>query len=113
MFEDFDVRPGTGPRPPWRSRTGSAIPKGIAYAQLNIGWCHSYLGGNEEAQAAFERALELYRDLDDPVGPLEGPERPGRAVPQHVPVRARPGLLHPEPGRGPSARVPRTARPRP
>ena len=42
--------------------------EGIAYAQLNIAWCHSYLGNTEEARAAFERALELYRILDDPVG---------------------------------------------
>lgn len=42
--------------------------EGTAYAQLNIAWCHSYLGNNEEARIAFEKALELYRDLDDPVG---------------------------------------------
>jgi len=67
MFENFDAALVQA-----REALGESdkigYPEGMAYAQLNIGWCHSYLGGNEEARAAFERALELYRSLDDPAG---------------------------------------------
>ncbi len=67
MFEDFESALALA-RTALAESDRIGYSEGIAYAQLNIGWCHCYLGGNEEAQAAFERSLELYRTLDDPVG---------------------------------------------
>ncbi len=67
MFDNFETALGQAREALAESeRLGYA--EGIAYAHLNIGWCHTYLGENEEARNAFERSLELYRTLDDPAG---------------------------------------------
>ena len=67
MFDDFEIALDLA-----RTALGESeklgYTEGIAYSLLNIGWCKDYLGMNEEARVAFERALELYRILDDAVG---------------------------------------------
>ncbi len=67
MFDDFESALDRA-REALTEAERIGYSEGIAYAQLNIGWCHTYLGANEEAFEAFERSLELYRTLNDPAG---------------------------------------------